>query len=355
MKKFKTILTMFVCVLCSFIFAACGDDPGLKPKQYNITLETSTEYELSSNRTKAEAFDQITITVTLKTADKKLVGIKYGNETVSQNRNGTFTFFMPTSDVTVSAILEDYVEVLASDSSSRPFVSFNKSNTKTIVPNTGIVTLKTTINGSYMTILRKNISSSNTTSIPENAIEIKKETESSGNLIIGADINIDTSKVSLGYSWIEINFANGNVSSQTGKLVFKLTVANEISVETWKENLVFDISSLSNVYKNEVFTVWLTDSNHVKGMTSESHHVFENLSAENNKIKITFDYTLNHNYYVDLYIKDKEDPDLITWFKFDETISGGNSVTGFNQYKNNLLSFVTENFTLTIRVNGVLR
>lgn len=53
MKKFKTILTMFVCVLCSFIFAACGDDPGLKPKQYNITLETSTEYELSSNRTKA--------------------------------------------------------------------------------------------------------------------------------------------------------------------------------------------------------------------------------------------------------------------------------------------------------------
>lgn len=205
-----------------------------------------------------------------------------------------------------------------------------------------------------MTILRKNISSSNTTSIPEDAIEIKKETASSGNLIIGADINIDTSKVLLGYSWIEINFANGNVSSQTGKLVFKLTVANEISVETWKENLVFDISSLSNVYKNEVFTVWLTDVNHVKGMTSESHHVFENLSAENNKIKITFDYTLNHNYYVDLYIKDKEDPDLITWFKFDETISGGNSVTGFNQYKNNLLSFVTENFTLTIRVNGVL-
>lgn len=355
MKKIKTILTMFVCVLCSFIFAACGDDPGLKPKQYNITLETSTEYELSSNRTKAEALDQITITVTLKTADKKLVGIKYGNETVSQNRNGTFTFFMPTSDVTVSAILEDYVEVLASDSSSRPFVSFNKSNTKTIVPNTGTVTLKTTINGSYMTILRKNISSSNTTSIPENAIEIKKETESSGNLIIGAYINIDTSKISLGYSWIEINFANGNVSSQTGKLVFKLTVANEISVETWKENLVFDISSLSNVYKNEVFTVWLTDVNHVKGMTSESHHVFENLSAENNEIKITFDYTLNHNYYVDLYIKNKENPDLITYFKFDETISGGNSVTGFNQYKNNLLSFVTENHTLTIRVNGVLR
>lgn len=174
MKKIKTILTTFVCVLCSFIFAACGDDSGLKPKQYNITLETSTEYELSSNRTKAEAFDQITITVTLKTADKKLVGIKYGNETVSQNRNGTFNFLMPTSDVTVSAILEDYVEVLASDSSSRPFVSFNKSNTKTIVPNTDEVALKTTINSSNMTILRTNISSSNTTSIPEDAIKIEK-------------------------------------------------------------------------------------------------------------------------------------------------------------------------------------
>lgn len=118
---------------------------------------------------------------------------------------------------------------------------------------------------------------------------------------------------------------------------------------------MFDISSLSNEYKNEVFTVWLTDLNHINGMTSESHQSFENLSAENNKIKITFDYTLNHNYYVDLYIKDKENPDLITWFKFDETISGGNSVTGFNQCKNNQLSFVTENYTLTIRVNGVLR
>lgn len=355
MKKIKTILTMFVCVLCSFIFAACGNDSGINPKQYKINLETSTDYELSSNRTKADAFDLIIISVTLKTADKKLVGIKYGNETVSQNPNGTFKFFMPTSDVTVSAILEDYEEVLASDSSSHPFVSFNKSNTKTVVPNKGKVTLKTTINGSSMSILRTNISSSNTTSIPENAIEIEKKFAPSSNLIIGADITIDTSKVSLGYSWIEINFASGNVSSQKGKLVFKLTVANEISVETWKENIVFDISSLSNEYKNAVFNVWLTDDNHVNGMTSESYHLFKNLSAENDKIKITFDYTLNHNYLVDLYIEDKEDPDLITWFKFDETISGGNSVTGFNQYKNNLLSFVNENYTLTIRVNGVLR
>lgn len=354
MKKFKTILTLLICVLCSFIFTACGNDPGIKPKQYNIALETSNDYVLSSNRTKAEAFDQITISVTLKTADKKLVGIKYGNETVSKKRNGTFEFLMPTSDVTVSAILEDYEEVLASDSSSHPFVSFNKSNTKTIVPNTEKVTLKTTINGSYMTILRTNISSSNTTSIPEDAIEIEKETASSGNLIIGAYITIDTSKVSLGYSWIEIYFANGNVSSQKGKLVFKLTVANEISVETWKENLVFDISSLSNEYKNASFTVWLTDLNHVNGMTSESYHSFENLSAENNKIQVTFDYTLNHNYLVDLYIEDKEDPNLITWFKFDESIGAGNSTTGYNQYKGKYLSFVTENYTLTIRVNGAL-
>ena len=354
MKKFKTILTMLICVLCSFIFAACGNDPGLKPKKYNITLETSTEYKLSSNKAKAEAFDLIIISVTLKTVDKKLVGIKYGNETVSQEPNGTFTFFMPTSNVTVSAILEDYEEVLASDSSSRPFVSFNKSNTKTIVPNTGIVTLKTTINGSYMTILKTNLSSSNTTSIPENAIEIKKQTASSSNFIIGAYITIDTSKVSLGYSWIEIYFAKRNVSSQTGKLVFKLSVANEIPVETWKENIVFDISSLSNEYKNAVFTVWLSDVNHVNGMTSKSYQSFENLSAENNEIKITFDYTLNHNYLVDLYIEDKENSNLKTYFNFDETISGGNSVTGYNQYKNNHLSFVTENYTLTIRVNGTL-
>lgn len=352
MKKIKYILTMVLCVLCSLVFVACGNDnsENAKSKQYTISLETSTDYELFSDKLNAEAFEEVSISVTLKTVDKKLVAVKYGEKTVSQNSDGKFTFLMPTTDVTVSAVLEEYQEVLASNDTSRPFVSFDSANTKTIVPNTGDIELYAPMNASYMTILRKSISSSNQNAIPTNAIKVEGRITSSSNVIIGADITIDTSKVSLGYSWIEINFTNGNSPSQKGKLVFKLTVAESIAVETWTEYLELDISSLDQEYQDGNFYVGLSDLDHVPGMTSESYQYFRDIKAENGKLKITMEYAVAHRYQISVGVIDQETDRVSTWFNLMESIGAGNSSTGYNQYKSKKLTFIQNGYTLTISV-----
>ena len=89
------------------------------------------------------------------------------------------------------------------------------------------------------------------------------------------------------YTKIEINFTNVNTSSQKGKLVFKLTVAESIEVETWTEYLELDISSLDQECQDADFYVGLSDLDHVSGMTCESYQMFRNIKAENGKLKIT--------------------------------------------------------------------
>lgn len=342
---------MVLCVLCSLVFVACGNDnsENAKSKQYTISLETSTEYELFSDKLNAEALEEITISVTLKTIDKKLVSVKYGNKTISQSSDGKFRFLMPSSNVTVSAVLEEYQEILASDNTSRPFVSFDSSNTKTIVPNTGDIELYAPMNASYMTIMRKSVTSSNPNAIPTNAIKVEGRITSSSNFIIGADITIDTSKVSLGYSWIEINFTNVN-TSQKGKLVFKLTVAESIEVETWTEYLELDISSLDQEYQDADFYVGLSDLDHVSGMTCESYQMFRNIKAENGKLKITMEYAVAHRYQISLGVINKETDRVSTRFNLMESIGEGNSKTGYNQYKSKKLTFIQNGYTLTISV-----
>lgn len=352
MKKIKYLLAIIVCSLCSLVFVACGDDtppPDQTATTYAITLTQSTEYSLSADKTNAEAFELITVSATLNTIDKKLVAIKYGDQTTTQNSDGTFIFLMPAKDTTVSAVLEEFEEQLSSDNTSKPFVSFDKSNTKIIVPNTGEIDLYAPMNGSYMTILRKSIYSSNQNAIPKNAIRIEGRITSSSNMIIGADIYIDTSKVSKGYSWLEINFTNGNSTSQKGKLVFKITVDDVIQVETWTETLVFDISDLDEKYTNSDFYIGISDLDHVNGMNCKSYQFFKNQKAENNLITITIEYAVTHRYSLSIAVLDEENSANSVWFNLMQSIGEGSTQTGYNQYKSKKLTFVTPNASLTIK------
>lgn len=351
MKKIKFLLAILVCTLCSLVFVACGDDTpsDQTTPTYALTLTQSTEYSLSADKTNAEAFEQITISATLNTIDKKLVAIKYGTQTATQNSDGTFTFLMPAKDTTVSAVLEEFEEQLASDNTSKPFISFDKSNTKIIVPNTGEIDLYAPMNGSSMTILRKSIYSSNQNAIPKNAIRIEGRITSSSNMIIGADIYIDTSKVSKGYSWLEINFTNGNSTSQKGKLVFKITVDDVIQVETWTETLVFDISELDTKYTNSDFYIGISDLDHVNGMNCKSYQFFKNQKAENNLITITMEYAVTHRYSLSIGVIDEENSANSVWFNLMQSVGEGSSQTGYNQYKSKKLTFATPNSSLTIK------
>lgn len=354
MKKINYILTLLICLVCSFSFVGCGkDDNGNNTppqKEYAITIETSNDYTLTTSKEKAEALEEITVSITINNIDKKLVNIKYGDNIISKNSNGNYSFIMPANDIKISAILEDYVETLATDNTSTPFMKYDSSNTHIVVPNTGTIELYVKANAYYMTILHTNITTSNPTAIPRNAIKVEGRITSSSNVLIGADIMIDTTKIQKGYSWIDIEFINRNTPSQRGKITFKLTVDDVIQVEKWTETLIFDISGLDEEYKNADFYVGLSDFDYVKGMDCKSYQYFENLKADNNKVTITMEYAVSHEYQVSFGIIDRENSANTIWFNAMDSIGEGNSNIGYNQCIRKRLSFVYNNSSLTIEV-----
>lgn len=360
MGKFKYLLALVLCAVCAISLMGCkdnnkgggnggGEEVPSTPK-YSITTESNSQYTLSLNKTSAKESEEIIITAKSNNIDKRVASVQYNEETATKNFNGTFSFSMPAKDVRVSAILEDYVEILASDDSEKPFVSFDKSNTKVIVPNSGKINLYAPINATNMGYLGKSYSSSNENAIPKNAISIEGRITSSSFDIIGADISIDTSKVKKGYSWIEINFRNAYKQSEKGKIVFKITVDDKIEVETWTETLIFDTTNILKYhpeYENSDFYIGISDYDYVSGMTCKSYQFFENLKIKDNKIIITIEYAVGHEYSVTFKIQGNND---VIFNITSPTIGDGNDATGYNQYVKGKLSFAIKNSSLTLPV-----
>lgn len=352
MKKTLILLVALLSVVCAITLFACGgdDDSSSSFPTYNITLEKSSDYELSASTLTSESYKEIIITVTLKNADKKLVGIKYGDKYANRLSDTTYSLFMPAKNVTVSAELEDYTEILKSDNTSAPFVSFSSANTKTVVPNTGDVHLYLNFNANWMTILNKEVKSSNEKAVPIEAIEIERVKASSSDVIIGANIKIDTSKVSKGSSWLTFNFSNGNSPSQKGTIVFKLTVADSIEVETWTETVIFDTSALPAEYQDKLFYIRVDDQNYVNGMTNKEYQEFKDRPIFDGKISLDIEYAVGHEYFVSFGIVDETNPSNTIWFTLNDSIGFGSSSTGFNQCKKSRLTFIQNGCTLTIKV-----
>lgn len=351
MKKTLILLVALLSVVCAITLFACGGDDGSDSSfpTYKITLEKSSDYELSASTLTSESYKEIIITVTLKNADKKLVGIKYGDEYANRLSDTTYSLLMPAKNVTVSAVLEDYTEILKSDNTSAPFVSFSSANAKTVVPNTGDAHLYLNFNANWMTILKEEFKSANESVVPIEAIEIERVKADGSNVIIGANIKIDTSKVSKGSSWLTLNFANGNSPSQKGTIVFKLTVADSIEVETWTETVVFDTSALPAEYSGKTFNVSFTDYNYVNGMTNKEYQKFDQ-AAVDNKVSVDIEYAVGHKYFVSFGIVDETNPSNTIGFTLNESIGSGSTATGFNQYRDFYLSFIQNGSTLEIKV-----
>ena len=357
MNKIKSIILSMVALVCALTFVGCGSDKPPEETKYKITLTQSEDYSLTSNMAEGVLGDTVTITVELKNFEKKLTAVTYSSETetdrASRQNDTTFAFFL-TKNVTVSAVLEDYVEVLATDSTSRPFAAFSSSNTKTLVPNNGNCSMYISLNASYMTILNYEITSSNQNVIPNDAFTLENRTANQSNIIIGTNLVVDTTKIHNGTTWVTIALTNGNSSSQKGTLVVKLTVADTINVETWTETIIFDTSNLPTKYKNQDtnFYISFNDQNYINGMNVEEFISFENQKIDNDKISINLTYAVGHKYFVSFGIVDDATPANSVWFTLSETVGSGSTATGFNQYKNGQLSFIQNGYTLTLIVTS---
>lgn len=64
-RRFYEEAFINVCSLCNFFKAlsACGEDNPPPPVQYNITLETSSDFEITSSHKKATEGETVTLTL----------------------------------------------------------------------------------------------------------------------------------------------------------------------------------------------------------------------------------------------------------------------------------------------------
>ena len=174
------------------------------------------------------------------------------------------------------------------------------------------------------------------------------------NVIVGAKILIDTEKISAGTTWLVMDFASGNVSSDKGSLAVKITVCEygELYVETMRETLVFDISGAGA--SDGQYTVRISDEDHIDGSTAGASPFKDyTLNAADGEITITFDYVAGHKYWI--RITEGSADDYQTALTIESRSTDGAVYTGDGEYPGTgRLTFTTPGteLTLTVKSNG---
>lgn len=346
-KSVAWIAALCAAVLCVGFLAAC-DDGGEKekePQTYAITVQTSEDYALTPDKTAAAAGEKITVSAEVKNADKYLTGVKY-NDLACTESDGNYTFTMPAEDVTLTAVTGTYAEVLEDG-----MATFSAVNSKTIAKTetADTATLLVLFDQNYMTGIKYEIASSDESVIPVSAITVKEVKNSDlvgssgSNTIEQAEVNIDTSKVSLGSTWLTMYFKGTAGSSASGTIVVKITV--EEKVEDWDITLTFDVSDLGYDDGAE-YTITLVASSGISA--NKGYH---NLVQEDGKVTVQIKYTPGVTYGISFFYVDTDQ--LISYYlneAYGEGTTAGNE--GFIKYEDGKLSCVENNTSLEIYVRN---
>lgn len=344
-----------------FSLCACGgkQDPEPEAPKHTITVQQTEDCVVSVDKTQAEFAETVTVTVELKNTDKYVEKVTYNGSEASRRSETTYDFLMGNDDVTVAVELKEYQQQLISPNG---FATYLTGNLTTLAKNSGVVDLTVSLNGSYMTILNWEIKSTNQAAIPGSsvnksygesaetgAISARVQTGSYSNVITALIIDIDTDKIESGKTFLLIDLANGNTSSQKASLVVPITVADEIVTTKWSETLVFDLSALPAAVKEGKFNVYVTDYDFVAGSDNREQQNFLDVTAnENGEVSVEIEYVPGRRYYIAIWAK--EDGGTLICYRLLDTVGSGSSETGFNQLKNGMLTLLSDGQTFTLTV-----
>lgn len=324
MKSFKTIVSaMLFLALTATALAGCsgnqntgGENTG--DSKYTVTATTSEEYVLTPSVTSAGAGEKVTVTAEAKGEFAEIVTVKYNDIPCSEDGNGYY-FTMPAMNVTLTAEVYVYSEVKEDG-----IVSFDENNITTI-PQNGAYNqdgfadnqwgLDLTFNASYMADVKSEIKSFDENVIPESAISLKTYTKADLGLggindfeIVKGKVIIDTSKISVGVTWLTMHFKNNNVSNQEGTLVIKITVCEygKLEIETFNATVEIDVGDIGG--NDAQYTVRICDGDFITGTTAgEKAFNDYTLKAENGIITINFVYAAGHNFWLRVSAGDSDD------------------------------------------------
>lgn len=350
--KLKTyaaiVLSLATVCAAGAALTACGEKlvPPSAPEEYTVVAATDADYTITVSDDSAERGETITVTVTVNNPDKYLTGVSYNGTPCSED-DGSYSFTMPSEDVTVTATLDEYQEQPSDGSGTGgSFASFYTGNPTTIVPaESGTTDLTIILNGSWMTSLNYDISSSDEDVIPADAIEVSTRTSGTSNVITSAILSIDRTAISEGSTWLTMNFKSGN-TSQKGTIVVKMTVSQSFALTKWTENIQFDVSRL-DLDDGTKIHVHLYDRDYVEGSDAKSYQEFNDLEVTDDTVTVSIEYVKGHEYSLEFAVADGT---TYTYHDLSEVVGSGSTQSGFNQFVDGSLTFVEDGATLKIDV-----
>lgn len=312
MKRFYFLISVLLSVL--FVLAAVGcsengkDQTDDRDQEYTITVTESEDYALAPSVTKAKAGTKVDVTLEVKNADQWAKAVLYNDSECTKTDTG-YSFTMPDCDVTLSASMQAYAEV-----KENGIAKFAETNVTTIAKNASYNYsdilkdewgLDVALDSAYMASLKSEVISSDAAVIPQSAISVKSYSKDdlkmgsvNGFEIVKAKVLIDTTQIGVGTAWLTMHFENGNVSpKEEGTLVVKVTVCEygQIELASMQETIVLDVSGAG--LSDSLYTVRVCDGDYVDGSSVPAAKDYT-LTAEDGKMRISFDYTVGHEYWI---------------------------------------------------------
>jgi hypothetical protein len=227
-------------------------------------------------------------------------------------------------------------------------------------PNNAGLTLKGTFDWAYTASLSaESAYSSDQSIIPDSAITVMTESSYNTGLIVEVDIMIDlTQVVKAGDVYIKGHFKSNNVSKEA-TVCKKLTIVpfGTVKAPTYQETLKLDWSALKlESPKSIVFQMTDADSQYglVNPNISDDTKKYSDfwqyqLVSETKTVKdISFTYFVGHRYGLVFQVTTAKD--ALVNYEISAVVGAGSTATGFNQYKNNFLTFASDNGSLTLTV-----
>ena len=303
-KLFKWFAMCLVVIPALFTFAACtdpdkggdgGNDGGSgggseTTTSYTITYTNGTGYTLSGVTT-AKAGDKVTVTVNVTEYDVRVTSVKYNNSTCSKADDGKYSFTMPSQNVTVSATSEKITAI----EEDRP-VSWQQEGALQIAKTEGVAEIKYDVSDTFCTSADVSVISTNQAAIPNSALSQNDTKSNTSNSIIGGVVTIDLTKVSVGKTFIVLDFQNGNSTSSKGTIIKEVEIVSEgteIDENIVTLNIELSLISIDNIPSD--MYIRFVDSDYVSGSSIDQERVISITRDPQNE---TLDFVVGHKYYI---------------------------------------------------------
>lgn len=314
----KTILAASTALL-ALALVSCAEEPEVTlpvERLYEVICNapSGNGYHLSVDKEQAAYLELVTVTARIDIPLHYVASVTYNGIEATKGDGDTWTFYMPNEDVTVTMVDGEY-ETVMSDGG----ISLSEDNPTTIAvadPEDGFTEWEDYADSIYefsfglslwqmhmVSEERTYVISTEQDVIPNDALRIEYRNRNNSSEIVGGTIQIDSTQISVGTTYIEMHLVSGNNISRNGTVGFILNVVGpkQIPIETMDVALDVSIASTPNDI-DEARGIWLSIFDYdylygepdIEGWTGPSYIRYENVQ-EGRK---TLTLKKNHGYSV---------------------------------------------------------